>query len=255
MKLLIATLFSALIIISASAQTIEFVRPEHDISGLLSIKHQQNLERSLEKQFPLRTLRHRTQGSGKISAECITYDIIKQHGKKYAVVIFTGSWKLEASQLAIFRIDGGGYPNTIYRSYCWHSNFSDSYHEIQSIMLGKENVILIKEGEMGSSPFALASVFTFREKHGDEDHPGYFFINDLTPKMPRLKAYAGFPMKALYAQAVKLQKNSERVILQAADVEFSWTKSKAEGMNFWSFEKYSRRFVPVNSPFVQMTEQ
>src|SRR5579872_5698268 len=113
--------------------------PISDMTKFLSTRHQQNLERILHQDFPIRTLRHITHSSGKISEEQITYEVLKQHGIKYAIVIFTGSWKTEASQLAIFRIEAGGYPSLIYRSHAWHSNYSDSYHEIKSYVFGKEN--------------------------------------------------------------------------------------------------------------------
>jgi hypothetical protein len=245
---MIRTLFIFILAIlacgAASAQVVEFIRPESDISKLLSIRQEQNLDLALQKYFPLRTLRHVTHSFGKISEERIIYEILKQRGAKYAVVIFTGSWQAEASQLAIFRIEAGGYPSLIYRSHSWHSNYSDSYHEVKNFSLGKENIILLKEGEMGKSPFVVASLFSFREKRGNEDRPGYFFINDLTPQMPRLKAHVGFPLKALYAQAVKLEKDSDHLLLQAGDVEFSWDKSDAlQGLLFWKYDKSSRKFT------------
>jgi hypothetical protein len=238
---LILTIFFCTV---SSAQVVEFVRPESDISKFLSIRQQQNLERKLQQCFPVRSLRHLTHSFGTLSEESITYEILKQRGVKYAVVFFTGSWKTEASQLAIFRIEAGGYPSLVYRSHPWHSNYSDSYHEIKSYVFGKENIILLKEGEMGQSSFVVASLFTFREKRGNEDKPGYFFINDLTPQMPRLKAHVGFPLKALYAQAVKLEKDSDHLLLQAGDVEYTWDKvDPLRGLSFWKYDKSSRKFT------------
>lgn len=242
----ILIIFPFFIISCAVCQTLEFVRPVHDISNLLSIKQEQNLEHRLTKLFPLGALRRTCHGKDKLLSQRITYDVIRQHGRKYVLVIFTGSWKNEASQFAMFRLDGNS-PSVVHRSFCWHSNFSDTYHEIQSLPFGKEHIILIKEGEMGKSPFALASVFSFREKPGDEDHPGYFYINDLTPRLPRLKVHAGFPFKALYAQAVKIEKDSDHITLQAADVEFSWNLDSGRGLNLWRYDKTSRKFLPEES--------
>jgi hypothetical protein len=233
---------------TASAQVVEYVRPLSDIAHLLSIRQERNLERSLGELFPVHTLNHTAHGTGKILAEHITYDVIKQRGVKYSVVIFTGSWKTEASQLAIYRLEAGGYPSPVYHSRNWRSNYSDSYHEIQSMALGKENVVLIKEGENGKSPFVIASAFNFREKKADENTKGYFTINDLTPHLPRLRALVDFPLKTLYGQAVKLQKMSDHLLLQAADVEFSWDRSNApKALEFWKYDKFSRKFIIATS--------
>lgn len=251
---------------AASAQVVEYVRPLHSVSEQLTITQQRNLERSLGELFPSRQL-HKTTiqdrwdliiaersskltsktESGKLTDKRITYDVLKQHGKKYAVVIFSGSWKSEASQLAIFRIEAGGYPTPVYHSRSWRSNFSDSYHEIQSIAFGKENVIIIKEGENGKSPFVIASLFNFREKRGDENSKGYFWINDLTPHLPRLKALVDFPLKSLYGQAIKLEKMFDHLRLQAADVEFSWDRNNTKAIEFWNYDKSSRKFIAENN--------
>lgn len=244
----IATILALFVFQTAAAQVVEFVRPAGSASQLLTIRQQQNLERSLGELFPARSLRRPAEGTGKISAERITYEILKQRGTKYAVVIFTGSWKSEASQLSLFRIEAGGYPAPIYHSRSWRSNYSDSYHEIQSIPSGKENVILIKEGENGKSPFVVASLFSFREKKGDEDTKGYVMINDLTPRLPRLKVITDFPLKPLYGQAIKLVRSSDQLTLQAADVEFSWDNNIApKALEYWKYDKTSRKFVTSNS--------
>src|SRR5438477_12186546 len=86
---------------SASAQIVQYVRPETDISRFLTIRQERNLERTLDEIFPIRALHHATHDAGKIMEERITYDVIKQHGTKYAIVIFCGSWKREASRLEI----------------------------------------------------------------------------------------------------------------------------------------------------------
>lgn len=233
---------------TASAQVVEYVRPLSDIAHLLSIRQERNLEHTLGELFPVHALHHTARESGKILAERITYDVIKQRGVKYSVVIFSGSWKTEASQLAIFRLEAGGYPSLVYHSRNWRSNYSDSYHEIQSMALGKENVILIKEGENGKSPFVIASLFIFHEKKGDENTKGYFTINDLTPHLPRLRALADFPLKPLYGQAVKLQKMPDHLLLQAADVEFSWDRNNApKAIEFWKYDRSSRKFITAHS--------
>jgi hypothetical protein len=239
----------------ASAQPIEYVRPLSSVAHLLSIRQEQNLERTLGELFPLWTLHHTLHGAGKITEKRITYEVLKQRGTKYAVVIFSGSWKSEASQLAIFRLEAGGYPAPVYHSRSWRSNYSDSYHEIQSLALGKENIILLKEGENGRSPFVIASLFSFREKKGDEDQKEYFAINDLTPCLPRLKALVDFPLKPLYAQAVKLEKFSDHLRLQAADVELTWDKNNApRAMEFWHYNMSSRKFVAENNSMMPVVD-
>ena len=260
MKTILAA-FIALFATSAFSQTVEFVRPVNDISSLLTVNQQQNLERSLDNLFPVRTLhrivkaqeddyrfipmgsKHKLASSPLPKQKRITYSVIKQHGKKYAVVIFTASWKNEASQMAICKIGSGGYPTSIYRTHSWHSNFSDSYHEIQTIPVGKENILLIKEGQMGKSSYVVSSVFSFRQVATNEAGKYYCVINDLTPKMPRLKASAGFPLKTLYAQNVKLEKKADELTLQAGDEEYSWQKNSS-GLNFWKYDKTSRKFKP-----------
>ncbi len=233
---------------AAVAQIPEFVRPLSTDGHLLTIRQEQNLERTLGELFPLRSLHHASGSSGKIGGERITYEILKQRGIKYAVVIFSGAWKSEASQLAIFRIEAGGYPAPIYHSRSWRSNYSDSYHEITSMSLGKENVILIKEGENGRSSFVVASLFSFREKRGDEKTIGYMILNDLTPHLPRLTAIVNFPLKPLYGQNIKLEKLTDSLILQAADVELFWDKNNApKAMEFWKYEKSSRKFVTARN--------
>ena len=248
---------------AAFAQVAQFVRPLNSNSQLLTITQQQNLERSLDAQFPTRILHKTTiqdrwdliiaERSNKSSVKKeltdkrITYDILKQHGRKYAVVIFSGSWKSEASQLAIYRIEAGGYPTPVYHSKSWRSNFADSYHEIQSMPLGKENIILIKEGENGKSPFVIASLFSFRHRRGNENSKSYFLINDLTPHLRRLKALVDFPLKPLYGQAIKLEKSSDHLRLQAADVEFSWNSSnESKSIQFWNYYTFSRKFIAGN---------
>ncbi len=243
---------------AASAQVVEYVRPLSDVASLLSIRQERNLERTLGELFPARTLHHAAQGSGKLSEERITYEVLKQRGAKYAVVIFSGSWKSEASQLAIYRLEAGGYPSAIYHSRSWRSNYSDSYHEIQATSLGKENVILIKEGENGKSAFVIASLFSFHELKGDEQTKGFALVNDLTPHLTRLKALVDFPLKPLYAQAVKLQKISDHLLLQAADVELSWNHDNApKAIEFWKYNKATRKFIIAdNSPGIPaMTKQ
>jgi hypothetical protein len=235
-------ILSVLIASAASAQSVEFVRPVNDISKYLTAVQQSNLEKSLKQNFPIRRLRHTAHETAAMTSERITYDLIKQHGSKYAIVIFAGSWKSEVSQLAIFRIGTTGYPTKLYRSWAWHSNFTDTYHEIKSMPFGNANVILIKEGEIGKSPYVIASLFTFRDKRATEEHSASFAINDLTPSMPRLKVHVGFPLKALYAQEIKMEKNSDYITLQAADVEFSWQHNPASGMMFWKYDKSSRKF-------------
>ncbi|MDP4235401.1 MAG: hypothetical protein Q8919_03020 [Bacteroidota bacterium] len=251
----IATILLLFCAQSAYSQAIEFVRPIGSVAHLLSIRQEQNLERTLGELFPARTLRRSARGIGKITEERITYDVLKQHGAKYAIVIFTGSWKQEVCQLAIFRIEAGGYPAPLHHSKCWQSNYADSYHEIQSRGFGKESVVLIKEGENGSSPFVIASVFTFRERKGSEGNPSSCSINDLTPMLPRLKALVDFPLKALYGQAVKLEKYPDHLRLQAADVELSWNKSNAaKSIKFWNYEKPSRKFVLTNEESVPVVD-
>ena len=236
----------------------EYVRPLNDVAHLLTIRQERNLERTLGELFPVRTLRSAVHGSGKMSEERITYEVLKQHGSKYAIVIFSGSWKNEASQMAIFRLEAGGYPTAIYHSRHWHSNYSDSYHEIQAMPFGKENVILIKEGENGTSPFVIASLFSFHEKKGDDVIKGSVSINDLTPHLSRLKALVDFPLKPLYAQGVKLQRLPDRLLLQAADVELLWKHDNApKAIEFWKYDKTTRKFVtPKNeSQSPAMTRQ
>ena len=258
----ISVILAVFIVRAASGQVAEYVRPLHSAAQLLSITQEKNFERTLGELFPSRILHKATiqdrwdliiaerlvpkSETAKLSEKRITYDVLKQHGKKYAVVIFSGSWKSEASQLAIFRIEAGGYPTPIYHSRCWRSNFSDSYHEIQSMALGKENVIIIKEGENGKSPFVIASLFSFRETRGDENTKRYFWINDLTPHLPRLKALVDFPLKGLYGQAIKLEKMSDHLRLQAADVEFSWDRNNVKAIEFWNYDRSSRKFIAEN---------
>jgi hypothetical protein len=229
----------------------KYVRPLSDVAALLSIRQERNLERTLGELFPARTLHHAAHGSGKITEERITYEVLKQRGAKYAVVIFSGSWKSEASQLVIYRLEAGGYPKAIYHSRSWRSNYSDSYHEIQSMSLGKENVILIKEGENGKSAFVIASLFNFWEKKSDEKTVGYFILNDLTPHLSRLKAIVDFPLKPLYGQNIKLQKMPDHLLLQAADVELSWNHDNApKAIEFWKYDKASRKFVAKKNALV-----
>ena len=240
----ISIILAVFLVGAASAQVVEYVRPLSDVAALLSIRQERNLERTLGELFPARTLHRASHGSAKLSEERITYEVLKQRGAKYAVVIFSGSWKSEASQLAIYRLEAGGYPTPIYHSRSWRSNYSDSYHEIQSIALGKENVILIKEGENGRSPFVIASLFNFHERKTDENTKGFVMINDLTPHLPRLKALVDFPLKPLYAQGIKLQKMSDHLLLQAADVELSWNHENApKAIEFWKYDKTTRKFV------------
>ncbi|MFI5263766.1 MAG: hypothetical protein ACHQM6_04550 [Candidatus Kapaibacterium sp.] len=237
---------------------VEYVRPLSDVAHLLSIRQERNLERTLGELFPARTLRSAVRGSGKMTEERITYEVLKQHGTKYAVVIFSGSWKNEASLMAIYRLESGGYPTPIWHTRSWHSNYSDSYHEIQAMPFGKENVILIKEGENGKSPFVIASLFSFHEKRGDEHTKGFVSINDLTPHLTRLKALVDFPLKPLYAQGVKLQKLPDHLLLQAADVELLWNNDNAsKAIEFWKYDKTTRKFVtPKNqSQSPAMTRQ
>jgi hypothetical protein len=265
-------ILSILIVFQASAalaQRMEYVRPIHSLAEILSIRQEQNLERTLGELFPSHILHKATiqdrwdlliaersipkSESSKLTGKRIVYDILKQHGKKYAVVIFSGSWKSDASQLVIFRIEAGGYPSAVYHSKCWRSNFSDSYHEIHSISLGKENVIIIKEGENGKSPFVIASLFSFNEKKSNEATKGYFWINDLTPHLPRLNAIVNFPMKALYCQSIKLEKMSDHLRLQAADVEFSWNQ-EPKGIAFWNLAKSSRKFIAENNDSIPVVD-
>ena len=235
-------------VLAASAQTVEYVRPLSDVARFLTINQERNLEHRLLDLFPLRTLHHAAHGSGKIMEKRITYEILKQHGAKYAVVIFSGSWKNEVSQLGIFRLQAGGYPSPIYHSRSWHSNYSDSYHEIQSMPLGKENVILVKEGENGKSPFVIASLFSFHDKRSAEEIKEVVIINDLTPRLPRLKAIVDFPLKSLYGQSIKLQKTSDHLLLQAADVELAWNHENApKAIEFWEYNKTSRKFIESRS--------
>ena len=242
---------------TASAQVVEYVRPLSDVSMLLSIRQERNLERSLGELFPVHALHRASRGSGKLTEERITYEVLKQRGAKYAVVIFSGSWKNEASQLAIYRLEAGGYPTPLYHSRSWSSNYADSYHEIQSMALGRENIILIKEGENGKSPFVIASLFTFHEKKGDEQTKGFISVNDLTPHLARLKALVDFPLRPLYGQHIKLQKLSDRLLLQAADVELSWNASNApKAMESWNYDKASHKFItPKTSQIPAMTKQ
>ncbi len=251
---------------SASAQTVEYVRPLHSAAQILSITQERNLERSLDQLFPTRILHKATiqdrwdliiaERSSRLSSNTetaksadkrITYDVLKQHGKKYAVVIFSGTWKSEASQLAIFRIEAGGYPTQVYHSRIWRSNFSDSYHEIQSLPFGKENVVIIKEGENGKSTFVIASLFSFHERKGDENNKkASFRINDLTPHLQRLKALVDFPLKPLYGQAIKLEKMSDHLRLQAGDVELTWDSKSPRAIESWKYDKTSRKFISEN---------
>ena len=114
--------------------------------------------------------------------------------------------------------------------------------------LGKENIILLKEGENGKSHFVVASVFSFREKKATDLVKGSVSINDLTPRLPRLKIITDFPLKPLYGQAIKLIKSSDQITLQAADVEFSWDNTNApKALEYWKYEKSSRKFVTSNS--------
>lgn len=259
----IGIILAVFMVRAATAQNVEFVRPLNSASQLLSITQENNLERSLGELFPSRTLHKATiqdrwdliiaersmkkSVTAKLSEKRITYDILKQHGRKYAVVIFSGSWKSEASQLQVFRIEAGGYPTALYHSRCWRSNFSDSYHEIQNMVFGKDNVILIKEGENGKSPFVIASLFNFRETRGYENTKRSFWINDLTPHLPRLRALVDFPLKSLYGQVIKLEKMSDHLRLQAADVEFSWDRNNTKAIEFWNYDKSSRKFIAENN--------
>ena len=266
MMIRIGVILAVFMVRAASAQTVEYVRPLNSTSQLLSITQERNLERTLGELFPNRILHKATiqdrwdliiaeratrssakTESVKLTDKRITYDVLKQHGKKYAVVIFSGSWKSEASQLAIFRIEAGGYPTPVYHSRCWRSNFSDSYHDIHNMALGKENVIIIKEGQNGNSPFVIASLFNFREKKSTETSKGYYWINDLTPHLPRLKALVDFPLKTLYGQAIKLENMSDHLRLQAADVEFSWDKNNTKAIEFWNYDKSSRKFISMKN--------
>jgi hypothetical protein len=239
---------------------VEFVRPLQTDPQILTVRQGKIFERELERFFPIRSLQRTAIGEGTISGERITYKLLKQRREKYAVVIFSGSWRSEASQLGIFRIEAGGYPTPVYRSHNWRSNYTDTYHEIQSISLGKDNIILIKEGEMGQSRFVVSSIFSFREKRGDDIHRGYCTINDITPAMPRLKAHVGFPLKALYAQAVQLEKHEalphDYITLQAGDVEFTWENNSAgNGLVHWQYDRTSRSFLQVYSGVADLMNQ
>ncbi|MEP7234039.1 MAG: hypothetical protein ABI778_01965 [Ignavibacteriota bacterium] len=224
---------------------VEYVRPLSDVARLLTIRQERNLERALGRHFPARSLGRAVHGKGKIAEKRITYEVLEQRHRKYAVAILSGLWQSEASQLVIYRLGGTGNPTPIYRSRPWRSNYADSYHDIQTYPCGRETIVMIKEGENGRSPFVIASFFRFHERRSAEEGESYARIFDLTPRLGRLRAVVDFPLRPLYAQGIKLRDLGDHLVLQAADVELLWSGDHAKSaMEFWNYDHAARKFLP-----------
>jgi hypothetical protein len=212
------------------AQQVQFIRPDETKFTVLSTKEERSLERQLANDFPTFVLRRKARGSGKAIAKRITYDIVKQHGKKYILAVFNAKWENYASQLSLYRYSQGSIVK-LYKSRSWLATyFGYSFEEAK---VGRESVILFREGSKEQGSFTLASVFTF------SDQDSMAAIRDLTPKMPSLSVRTDFPFRPLLAKNISLRSSAE-YLLTASD---GFTEN-----TIWSYDAAKRKLALRKPP-------
>jgi hypothetical protein len=224
-------LFAA--VVPISAQQIQFIRPDETGFTILSAKEERSLERQLASDFPTSVLRRKAHGNCPVIARRITYDIVKQRGKKYILATFNAKWENYASQFSLYRYSQRSTAK-LYKSRSWRAGyFGYSFEEVK---IGKESLILFREGNKEQGSFTLASVFTF------SDQDSIAAIRDLTPKMPSLSVRTDFPFRPLLAKNISLQSSAEYLL----------TASDGFGENvIWSYDaakhKLALRKPPASS--------
>ncbi len=225
-------------------QSVQFTRPDESNFTALSSREELLVEKRLTAYFPINSLRRKAHGSGSAIAKRVTYDVVKQRGKKFIIAVFNGCWGDYTSELWIFRLSNGSLTK-LYHTRPWQGNYFG--YTLNQAKFGKENLIMLREGGSEEKSFGLATIFTFSEADSS------ISLHDLTPKNENLTVNAKYPFRLLYGKGIRIYDFNGDVILRSGDNYASATTS--DGFDRWTFDKVKRRFLPMKtlSPTIEPT--
>lgn len=242
LKTAILTFIAGFCAIPASGQSVLFTQVAAAESGTfaeMTGREATRIERFLGRVFPTRQMRHIAHSSDRPIVRRVTYGMINQSGQHFLIAGFTGRWKDAYNIMAIYRMENG-WPTQIWRSNAWQASYYG--WRFSSVEAGPKTLLLMQEGADENS-FGLASVISFQNvKKG-------LIIHDLTPSLPRLRAYTSFPFRPLYGQSISLRFHDDEkpsIILRASDEEFQLSSTHAvRPTTEWRYNKQRSRFERI----------
>ena len=222
-----------------SAQQVQFTKLQAQSQGEgteITAKESSRIERFLSRVFPTRAMKRFDHDHDKAIARRVSYAVVSQQGRRFVVAGFSGRWRDAIDVLGIYRLEKTG-PNQVWRSTPWQSNYYG--WRFTNIDLGSKALLLLQEGAEENN-FGLASIISFQNAEKG------LIIHDLTPSLPRLRAFTSFPFRPLYAQDIKLRMSDDTkpaIILSASDEEFELSSyNGVRPTTEWRYNRARSRF-------------